>query len=171
MTCRLSQLHPVDVLYDRARKYPGGIEALAGRIDMSVKVLYNKLERNNETHHLRLDEFEEILRALDSRRVPDAFAPLRALCLRFDHVAVHLPEVHEGPASELAGHVVKMASELGDVARDVQEGLANDGVIDEAEADRLFKDIDDVVTAALTLKETVKRIKTPARRAQIKAVQ
>ncbi len=170
MTCRLSQRHPIDVLYDRAKKYPGGIEALAHRMDVSVKTLYNKLERNCETHHLREDEFEQILRLLAAAKVVDAFAPLRALCLRFDHVAVQIPEAHEGPAAELAAHVVKLLAESGDVARGIQDGLANDGVIDDAEAEKLNKDIDDVMAVMLSLKETVKRIRQPARRAVMEAV-
>jgi hypothetical protein len=170
MTCRLSQQHPIDVLYGRAKKYPGGIEALAHRMDVSAKLLYNKLERNCETHHLREDEFEQILRLLVAAKVPDAYAPLRALCLRFDHVAVQLPEVKDGAASELSAHAVKLLAESGDVARDIHDGLANDGVIDAAEAARLDKDIDDVVAVMLSLKETVKRIQQPARKAQIKAV-
>jgi hypothetical protein len=170
MTCRLSQQHPIDVLYSRAKKYPGGIEALAHRMDVSAKLLYNKLERNCETHHLREDEFEQILRLLAAAKVADAFAPLRALCLRFDHVAVQLPEVNEGEASELSAHVVKLLAESGDVARDIHDGLANDGVIDAAEAARLDKDIDDVVAVMLSLKETVRRLQQPARKAQIKVV-
>ena len=170
MTCRLSQRHPIDVLYDRAKKYPGGIEGLAHRHDMSVKTLNNKLERNNDTHHLRADEFEEILRRLVAAKVPDAYAPLRALCLRFDHVAVLVPEAKDGAASELAAHVVNLLKESGDVARDIQESLANDGEIDAREAEQLNKDIDDVVAVMLSLREAVKRLQQPVRRAQIKGV-
>lgn len=170
MTCRLNQRHPIDVLYALAKKYPGGIEALAHRMDASVKTLYNKLERNCETHHLREDEFEQILRLLVAAKVPDAYAPLRALCLRFDHVAVQIPEVKEGVASELAGHVVKLLAESGDVAKDIQEGLANDGQIDAPEADKLLRDVDDVIAVLLSLKETVKRLPIPSRRASIKVV-
>lgn len=117
MTCRLDRRNPLDALYDRAKKYPGGIEALAQRMGTSASVLYKKLEQTNETHHLRADEFEDAIRLIDAARVPDAFAPLRALCWRFDHVAVQLPTVTDGQAAELASRVVNVLAEAGDVAR------------------------------------------------------
>ncbi|WP_174874189.1 phage regulatory CII family protein [Vogesella oryzae] len=43
-----------------ASRFPGGIAGLAAAMGMSAKVLANKLNPHNDTHHLRLDEALEM---------------------------------------------------------------------------------------------------------------
>lgn len=45
-----------DAAYLIAHHYPGGVAALAARMGVNPGVLQNKLNPNNDTHHLRLDE-------------------------------------------------------------------------------------------------------------------
>lgn len=153
MTCRLDQRNPMDALYDRAKKYPGGIEALASRLGVSAKGLYNKFEHNNDTHHLRHDEFESTIALLAAANVPDAFAPLRALCWRFDHVGVHVPSLSTVPDSDLARDVVRVAAETGDVARRADEAIRDDGVIDSREWGEIDREIEEAVRALITMRD------------------
>ena len=49
MTRRYSDTNQHDALYKVARAYPGGLEALAARMGMSVNVLRNKLAPGIDT--------------------------------------------------------------------------------------------------------------------------
>lgn len=148
MTCELDRSNPTDALYDRARLYPGGIDALARRFPMSPKVLYNKLEGHNETHHLRFDEWDRTLGLIVAAKVPEAYAPLRALNWRFDHVAVHVPMLVAGDAAALSSVMVTVVREIGDVAAELEAGM-RDRRLSAREYGRLDRQIGEAV-AALT---------------------
>lgn len=45
-----------DAIYHTAHKYPGGIQALAGRMGVSANTLTHKVNPNNSTHHLSVSE-------------------------------------------------------------------------------------------------------------------
>lgn len=148
MTCEIDQSNATDALYDRARLYPGGIDALARRYPMSPKVLYNKFEGNNETHHLRFDEWDRGLGLIVAAKVPDAYAPLRALNWRHNHVAVLVPMLVAGDAASLSSAMVAVVREIGDVAAELEAGM-RDRRLNAREYRKLDRQIGEAI-AALT---------------------
>ena len=61
MTRRYSDMNQHDALYKVARAYPGGLEALALRMQISVNVLRNKLAPGIETHYPSFEELSMIV--------------------------------------------------------------------------------------------------------------
>lgn len=157
MTCRLDEMNSTDALYAIARKYPGGIEALAKRMGKSAGMLYKKLERGSDQHHLRDDEFDEIVALCAAARVPDAYLPLRAKAWRHGHVAVKLPDLDSKSSSELAEMVVRVFKEGGDVARIIDEKTQDDGRITRQELPDVEREIEQAIGALAELRERARR--------------
>lgn len=149
MTCALDPGNPIDALYEVLKRYPGGVEAVAARRRMSPSVLYKKLEHNNDTHHLRFDEFSDFVAWSAGARVDDPYQPLRALNWRHDHVAVHVPLIGVGAVGDVTMAMVKVASEVGDVATELQRRIA-DGDLSPDDFRRIDTEIQQAV-AALTI--------------------
>lgn len=164
MTCRLDESNSTDALYAVARSYPGGIEALARRIGKSASVLYKKLERGDESHHLRDDEFDLLMSLCAAARVPDAYRPLRVKAWRHGHVAVKLPEFGDLASNDLATQVVKVFREGGDVASAIDEALGGDRRIDAAEGRRIESEIEQAIAALVELRERVRALAGAAAR-------
>ena len=77
MTRRYSDMNQHDALYKVARAYPGGLEALAAAMKMSVNVLRNKLAPGIETHYPSFEEVSEIVALCQEAGMKDAFADSR----------------------------------------------------------------------------------------------
>lgn len=146
-------MNPVDALYTVAKKYPGGIEALAKRMELNEFTLYKKLERNNDTHHLQHAEFVEIVACCAAAGVVDAYKPLRSLNWQFDHVAVYVPMLAATSDCDLSRSMVKAVAEAGDVARKLDEFLSNDGKLDVKEGKELDAEIEQSIAAMATLRD------------------
>lgn len=132
MTCKYNNINQHDALYNTARAYPGGIEALAQRMRMVVSTLRNKLRPAIETHHVNFEEVSEIIELCEEARVPEAFGPLHAFCWRHNHVAVLLPR-GDVDADDLLKQVVEIMSGDGALAGDISRAMANDHRIDAGE--------------------------------------
>lgn len=158
MSSRLDQMHPVDALYALAKKYPGGIEALAKKMGVGPSTLYKKLERTNTTHHLQFDEFTEIVNLCAAAGVLDAYQPLRALNWQLDHVAVHVPMLAATSDSDLSRDMVRAVAEAGDVARKLDEFLSNDGLIDKKEGKEFEKECEQAIAAMCLLRDRVRAV-------------
>ena len=165
MTCRLSETNVLDATYALAKRYPGGVEALAGRLPKSpaASTLYNKMRRQVDTHVLGLEEFSEIIDSCEQANVIDPFAPLHALCWRHRHVAVLVPLIGEEGADDLVTLVCDMVREQGDVAAQIQTALANDRHIDAAEFDAIEKEFSDAIGAVAALREKVRAMHQAAK--------
>lgn len=64
----------IDAAHKTVHDYPGGSQSLGPRIDMSPAVLRNKVNPNNETHHLTLAEADEIMSVTGDHRILHALA-------------------------------------------------------------------------------------------------
>lgn len=64
----------IDAAHKTVHAYPGGSESLAPRIGMSPAVLRNKVNPNNNTHHLTLAEADEIMSVTEDLRMLQALA-------------------------------------------------------------------------------------------------
>ncbi|WP_353630655.1 phage regulatory CII family protein [Achromobacter xylosoxidans] len=70
-----------DAAYHTVHDYAGGSESLGPRVGISAAVLRNKVNPNNETHHLTLAEAQRIVDITDDERILRAWAHARGLLL------------------------------------------------------------------------------------------
>lgn len=70
------------VAYQVAHEYKGGLKKLAAELGMAVGTLQNKLNPNNETHHLHMDE------AIRLMEITNNAAILHAMAAALDHNCV-----------------------------------------------------------------------------------
>lgn len=143
-----------DALYKVARAYPGGIEALAQRMQVSVPVLYNKLRPGVDTHHTSFEQVSEIVEHCVQACVPDALAPIHAMNWRHGLVAFTLPQSTNADSSELIQNVCNAVKEFGDVATCVSLS-ANDSFIDDKELARIEKEFQEVHACLAELRSRI----------------
>lgn len=156
MTHRIDPRNPTDVLYETARRYPGGVEAIAFRLGKSSSVLYKKLQRRDERHHLYFEEAIEIMDTCASARMPEACNALHAFAWRLDHVAVPITKLDDHTSSQLAEMVIAVFKEGGDVAAAIQKAL-DDGEITAPEAASIDVEIEQAIAALVTVRERVRK--------------
>lgn len=88
-------LNIIDAAYATVHDYPGGSEALAGRMGMSAAVLRNKVNPNNSTHHLTLAEAQRLMGLTGDKRI------LHALAMASGDLVIE-GAIDEGPSSDMA---------------------------------------------------------------------
>lgn len=123
MTLRYLEMNQHDSLYRVARAYPGGIEALAKRMDKSPNVLRNKLRPDITTHHITFEEMTEIVELCQAARVREALQPVHALVGRLGMVAFEAPSFNDVTDDLLLETVYKVMMEIGEVAQTVTKAL------------------------------------------------
>ena len=155
MTCALDPKDPQDAWTDQSRQYPGGMEGVAQRLGINSQTLRNKLLRSNTTHHFYFEDFMRGMHVFEEARLPRWSAPLHALAWEFGHVCIPVPQVHSECSIELSMGIVKIAQEIGDVARATHEA-ALDGVITKRELDVLDKEIEEAMAALAAHREALK---------------
>lgn len=159
MTCEYSDLNMHDALYNSARDFPGGIEALAARMSspsvrVSPNVLRNKLRPTIDTHHTHFEEVSRVIELLEESRVPSAFVPLHAFCWRHRHVAFRLPE-GDVDSDSLLKQVVDVIGDQGDLVNAISGALATNNDINNAEFSTIDQDIMTCINALVVLREKV----------------
>jgi hypothetical protein len=134
MTRRYLDMNQHDALYTVARKFPGGLDALARELDMSVNVLRNKLSPTIASHYPSFEEVSQIVECCHKAGVQDAHLPLHALLVRHGMAAFIVPQPESARQDDLSQTVCRVMSEVGAVAEAVSGALL-DGIITPAEAD------------------------------------
>lgn len=160
MTSKYHNINQHDALYNAARSYPGGIEALAQRMSTPDKqvvptTLRNKLRPAIDTHHTNFEEVSVIIEHLEEVRSPDAFAPLHAFCWRHNHVAVQLPAV-DVDADDLLKQVVAIMSEEGELASNISRALADDRKISASEKATIEETLESCIGSLVALRDKVR---------------
>lgn len=145
MTRRYSEMNQHDALYKVARSYPGGLEALAQKLEMSVNVLRNKLAPGIASHYPSFEEVSEIIGYCQEAGVKDALLPIHAFLGRHGMAAFVVPEPTLLSNDDLSQTVCKVMAQVGDVAEVVSESLL-DGVITEREADMIEKEFQEALS-------------------------
>jgi hypothetical protein len=146
MTRKYSDMNQHDALYKVARAYPGGLEALALHLQMSVNVLRNKLAPGIDSHYPSFEELSMIVQACEEAGVKDALLPLHALLGRHGMAAFRVPEPDQISNDDLSQTVCRVMSQVGSVAEAVSDALM-DGVITMAEADLIEREFQGAITA------------------------
>lgn len=155
MTYEYSNVNQHDALYNAARLYPGGIEALAQRMGCSANVLRNKLRPSIDTHHVNFEDVSHILELLEEAKVLAAFVPLQAFCWRHGHVALKLRH-GEASSDELVQQILAVMGDEGKLAADLNSALADDRRIDRRELDVIEQDVEQCVGGLMALLDRVR---------------
>lgn len=112
-----------DAAHKTVKDYPGGSEALAVRIGMSAAVLRNKVNPNNNTHHLTLAEASEIMGVTGDDRILHALAAEHGYTLQ---------KMEADGMASVMGAMLENAAKQGAFAQALQDALA-DKLISENE--------------------------------------
>ena len=146
MTRRYLDMNQHDALYTVARKYPGGMDALARELDISPNVLRNKLAPTIFSHYPSFEEVSRIVECCHKAGVPDARLPLHALLVRHGMAAFVVPQPGHTQEDDLSQTVCRVMSEVGAVAEAVSDAL-RDGTVTTAEADLIEREFHAALSA------------------------
>lgn len=146
MTRRYLDMNQHDALYTVARKYPGGVDALARELDISPNVLRNKLAPTIFSHYPSFEEVSRIVECCHKAGVPDAHLPLHALLVRHGMAAFVVPQPGHTQNDDLSQTVCRVMSEVGAVAEAVSDAL-RDGTVTTAEADLIEREFHAALSA------------------------
>ena len=146
MTRRYLDMNQHDALYTVARKYPGGLDALARELGISVNVLRNKLAPTIASHYPSFEEVSLIVERCHAAGVPDAHLPLHALLVRHGMAAFVVPQPETTRQDDLSQTVCRVMSEVGAVAEAVSSALI-DGRVTELEADLIERKFHSALSA------------------------
>ena len=146
MTRKYLDMNQHDALYKVARSYPGGLDALAQRMAISVNVLRNKLAPTIVSHYPSFEEVSTIVELCRQAGVADALLPLHALLVRHGMAAFVVPQPERIDNDDLSQTVCRVMSQVGAVAEAVSTALL-DGKITMAEADLIEREFQGALSA------------------------
>ena len=146
MTRKYLDMNQHDALYKVARSYPGGIEALAQAMGISVNALRNKLAPTIASHYPSFEEVSAVVDLCHQAGVADAHLPLHALLVRHGMAAFVVPTPGNIGDDDLSQTVCKVMSQVGAVAEAVSTALL-DGKVTEAEADLIEREFQGALSA------------------------
>jgi hypothetical protein len=146
MTRKYLDMNQHDALYKVARSYPGGIEALAQTMGISVNVLRNKLAPSIASHYPSFEEVSAVVDLCHKAGVADAHLPLHALLTRHGMAAFVVPQPEQMNDDDLSQTVCKVMSQVGAVAEAVSTALL-DGKVTSAEADLIEREFQGALSA------------------------
>ncbi|MBP1205838.1 hypothetical protein JOD97_003900 [Duganella sp. 1411] len=146
MTRKYLDMNQHDALYKVARSYPGGIDALAQAMGISVNVLRNKLAPTIASHYPSFEEVSAVVDHCHRAGVADAHLPLHALLTRHGMAAFVVPLPDNIGDDDLSQTVCKVMSQVGSVAEAVSTALM-DGKVTAAEADLIEREFQGALSA------------------------
>ena len=127
MTYRYGQTSQHDCLYNTARSYPGGIEAIAPRIDVRPKNLRNKLSPVETCNQVSFEEASLIMELAAGAGVDDPYSALHAMAFRHGFVCVPIPSEDEDLSQEAIALLgVKLAAQMGDALNASTKAMSDD---------------------------------------------
>ena len=136
-----------NILYAIYQTVPYGYAAkIADQIGMGQKILANKVNPNNEHHHLQVLELVRLM------KVTGDYQALRAIA---DTFGFRLERKEEKPVKRnIIAVLLDAEAEHGDVSRTMAEAL-EDGRLTDREKIQALKQIDEAIEALMDLKQAV----------------
>lgn len=153
MTRRYNSINQHDARYNLVRDYPGGIETLAVRMDMSPNVLRNKTAPGIGTHHVTDEEDSRIIEFCVGAKVDEPHRALIAKNFRHGLMAFPVPDVGSLNDEELTQSLCRAIKEFSDVGAAVSKALRNDNRIDAVELEEIEKEAREALVAIAELRE------------------
>lgn len=164
MTYKYGETDQGDCLYNTARAYPGGIEALAHRMGVNAGTLQKKLSPMIKTYIASDEDATAVMELCHSAGVPDSFASHHARSYRLGFICVPLPNIEGGDISdkELQRLMMAAMAQFGEAVSASTDALL-DGHISEQEVDRIEPRIRALSRTVYTLMHKIRmRAKTDA---------
>lgn len=132
-------------------EFRGGISALAQAIGRNVQVMINKLNVNNTTHHLTLQE-AELMTAVSGRSdIADALlAPI-------GRISIAVPQMRECDDQAMLDLSSRLMQEQGEFFAEFSKRYA-DGEISKKDLNVLLKESGEVIQVMLEIQERIKKM-------------
>lgn len=140
-----------DLLYLIAHNAPGGVSALASRMDKNATVLQHKLNPNNTTHFINAPEIETMLDFLNANDQAAHFFAEKCNKLLIDKMVI------DGSDMQLLDGFMEVVRELGEFSSEFQKAFA-DGHIDSKEFKRIAKEGNDVMAKMAGLMDRIHQL-------------
>jgi len=138
-----------DAAYHTVHDYAGGSESLGPRVGISAAVLRNKVNPNNETHHLTLAEAQRIVDFTDDDRMLKAWAHQRG------YILLKAREGSSESDMSVLEQVAALAMAKGHFMGEIYKSLA-DGGVDAQEFERIESAGQDVMAAVAGVKQRMR---------------
>ena len=132
-------------LHQAARRFAGGISALARKLGKREKTLLSKLDPHDDLHQPTVGEFVQIV------DMTGDLTPLSVLC---EMLGAQLVTRTSETRQSVPMAVRHAASEHGDVMRAVEQALA-DGLIEASESAQIRREIQEARHALAVLENTL----------------
>lgn len=142
-------MNSIDSAHATVHDYPGGSESLGPRVGISPAVLRNKVNPNNETHHLTFAEARRIVGLTGDARMLQAWAHEAGFLL------VKAPDGADECDMSVLESVMETGVAHGQFMQSIHAALA-DGRVDQKEVDAIAHAERVLQTAAAT---TTRRMK------------
>lgn len=137
MTYRYGETSQHDCLYNTARRYPGGVEALATRLVIRPKILGNKLRPTFDTNQMSFEEATAAMEFCAGAGVEDPHSALHAMAFRLGFVCVPIPSEDDDLSQEAIALLgVKLAAQVGEALNASTQAMSDD-VLSEREFDEI----------------------------------
>lgn len=130
-----------DAAYRIARGYPGGIRAMALRMDMPYDTFQKKVSPSCDTHHLQLEE------AVDMQVYAQRADILYAMAADLEHICLTVPDESIG---DIGLRLMRVGEKVGDVFEVARRVMA-DGKIEPQEKRELTDQIAETVIALMSV--------------------
>ncbi|UJP04419.1 MAG: phage regulatory CII family protein [Nitrosomonas sp.] len=130
-----------DTIHEVAHSYPGGVEALAGRMGKNPGTLRKKLLPNEVTHELTVRELRTIVDYVDTDKIARAFAADRGL------MCISMPDYEGLSDKEILDLFLDLQAQQGAWANEIREAMQN-GEIDWNELMSIRKEYNKFIAAA-----------------------
>lgn len=127
-----------DAAYLTAHNQPGGIPALAARLNVNATVLSHKLNPNNNTHHLSVADLMNIMTLTNDH------SAMHAMCLELGYLAIPMQSCSIETTTQAVTGTVK---EFAQFLQTVTKALA-DNKVTKNELRRVRKDLLDLIIEA-----------------------
>ena len=131
----------MDQIHEVAHSYPGGVEALAARMDKKADTLRKKVLPTNDTHDLTVKELRTIIDYVDTDKIAQAFANERGL------ICIKKPDFEGLSDQALLDLFLKLQKEQGDWAKEIRKSMES-GDIDWGEMQRIQKEYNEFIVVA-----------------------
>ncbi|MFM9867067.1 phage regulatory CII family protein [Achromobacter xylosoxidans] len=142
-------MNTTDAAYHTVHDYPGGSESLGPRVGISPAVLRNKVNPNNETHHLSFAEAQRMTAMTGDDRMLQAWAHERGYLL------VKAREGATESDMSVLEQVAALAMAKGLFMAEIYNSLA-DGGVDSEEYQRIAEAGQNVMTAVAEVKQRMR---------------
>lgn len=140
------------LVYGLAHKFNGGLVALAATMNKNDRVLNMKVNPNNDTHHLTIEELETIADFTNGNlKVAEYFAH------KENAVVYVMPDIEHMDEQALLDSFLNINSKLGSLSTELMHDYS-DGSINNHELKSLIKKIHEVEVTLLIHKATLQRI-------------